>query len=56
MLTWELKDRTPMGTKRLQKYAQAHRANSRKLMRVRDRQGQFKLRMLKSLERIKKKL
>jgi hypothetical protein len=41
---------------RLQKDAQAHRADSRKLMRVRDRQGQFNLRMLKSLERIEKKL
>jgi hypothetical protein len=41
---------------RLQKDAQAHRADSRKLMRVRDQQGEFNLRMLKSLERIEKKL
>jgi hypothetical protein len=41
---------------RLQKDAQARRADSRKLMKVRDRQGQFNLRMLKSLERIEKKL
>jgi hypothetical protein len=40
----------------LQKDAQAHRADSRKLMKVRDRQGEFNLRMLKSLERIEKKL
>ena len=39
-----------------QKYAQAHRADSRKLMKVRDRQGEFNLKMLKSLERIERKL
>jgi hypothetical protein len=41
---------------RLQKDAQAHRADSRKLMRVRDQQGEFNLKMLKSLERIERKL
>jgi hypothetical protein len=40
----------------LQKDAQAHRADSRKLMRVRDQQGEFNLNMLKSLERIERKL
>ena len=35
---------------RLHKYAQAHRADSRKLMRVRDQQGEFSLKMLKILE------
>jgi hypothetical protein len=42
--------------KRLQKDAQARLANSRKLMKIRDRQGEFNLKMLKSLERIEKKL
>jgi hypothetical protein len=41
---------------RLQKDAQARRDDSRKLMKVRDKQGEFNLRMLKSLERIEKKL
>jgi hypothetical protein len=41
---------------RLQKYAQARRADIRKLMRVRDQQGEFNLRMLKSLEIIENKL
>jgi hypothetical protein len=41
---------------RLQKDAQAHRDDSRKLMKVRDRQGEFNLKMLKSLERIERKL
>jgi hypothetical protein len=40
----------------LQRDAQARRADSRKLMKVRDRQGEFNLKMLKSLERIEKKL
>jgi hypothetical protein len=40
----------------LQKEAQAHRDDSRNLMRVRDRQGEFNLKMLKSLERIERKL
>jgi hypothetical protein len=41
---------------KLQKDAQAHRANSRKLMRVRDQQGEFNFKMLKSLEIIERKL
>jgi hypothetical protein len=41
---------------RLQKDAQAHLADGRKLMKIRDRQGEFNLKMLKSLERIEKKL
>ena len=41
---------------RLHKDAQAHRADSRKLMRVMDQQGEFNLKMLKSLERIERKL
>jgi hypothetical protein len=40
---------------RLQKYSQAHRDDSRTLMKVRDNHGEFNLRMLKSLERIEKK-
>jgi hypothetical protein len=41
---------------RLQKDAQDRLADSRKLMKIRDRQGEFNLKMLKSLERIEKKL
>jgi hypothetical protein len=41
---------------RLQKDAQARRGDSRKLMRVRDQQGEFNFKMLKSLERIERKL
>jgi hypothetical protein len=41
---------------RLQKDAQARRADSRKLMRVRDQQGEFNLKVLKNLERIERKL
>jgi hypothetical protein len=41
---------------RLQKYAQAHRVDSRMLMKFKDKQGEFNLRMLKSLERIENKL
>jgi hypothetical protein len=41
---------------RLQKEAQAHQVDSQNLMRVRDRQGEFNLKMLKSLERIERKL
>jgi hypothetical protein len=37
---------------KLQKDAQARR----KLMKIKDRQGEFNLKMLKSLERIEKKL
>jgi hypothetical protein len=40
----------------LQKDAQAHLADSRKLMKVKDRQGEFNLKIMKSLERIEKKL
>jgi hypothetical protein len=38
----------------LQKDAQAHRDDSRKLMRIRDQQGEFNLKMLKNLERIER--
>jgi hypothetical protein len=41
---------------KLQKDAQARRADSRKLMKIRYWQGEFNLKMLKSLERIEKKL
>ena len=41
---------------RLQKDAQARRVDSRKLMRVRDEQGEFNLKMLKNLERMERKL
>jgi hypothetical protein len=41
---------------RLQKDAQARLADSRKLMKVKDRQGELNLKFLKSLERIEKKL
>jgi hypothetical protein len=40
----------------LQKDAQSHRADSQNLMRVKDQQGEFNLKMLKSLERIERKL
>jgi hypothetical protein len=40
----------------LQREAKARRADSRKLMKVRDRQGALKLKFLKILERIEKKL
>jgi hypothetical protein len=40
----------------LQKDAQAHRADSRNIMRVMDQQGEFNLTMLKSLEKIERKL
>jgi hypothetical protein len=41
---------------RLQKDAQACLADSQKLMKIRDRPGEFNLKMMKSLERIEKKL
>ena len=41
---------------RLQKDAQARQDDSRTFMKARDKQGEFNLRMLKSLERIEKKL
>ena len=40
----------------LQREAKAHRADSRNLMKVRDRQGELNLKFLKSLERIEKKI
>jgi hypothetical protein len=40
----------------LQREAKEHRADSRKLMKVRDRQGELNVRFLKILERIEKKL
>ena len=40
----------------LQREAKAHRDDSQKLMKVRDRQGELNLKFLKSLERIEKKL
>jgi hypothetical protein len=40
----------------LQREAKECRADSRKLMKVRDRQGALKLKFLQSLERIEKKL
>jgi hypothetical protein len=41
---------------RLQKDAQTHRADNRKLMKARDQQGKFNLKLMQSLERIEKKL
>jgi hypothetical protein len=41
---------------RLQKDAQTHRENSRKLMKAKKQQGEFNLKLMKSLERIEKKL
>ena len=40
----------------LQREAKARRDDSRKLMKVRDRQGKLNLRFMQSLERIEKKL
>jgi hypothetical protein len=40
----------------LQKYAQACRADSQKVMRFRDQQSEFNLKMLKSLEGVERKL
>jgi hypothetical protein len=40
----------------LQREAKARRDDSRKLMKVRDQQGELNLKVLKSLERIEKKL
>jgi hypothetical protein len=40
----------------LRREAKERRADSRKLMKVRDRQGELNLKLLKSLERIEKKL
>jgi hypothetical protein len=41
---------------RFQKDSQARRVDRRNLMRIRDRQGEFNLKMLKNLERIERKL
>jgi hypothetical protein len=41
---------------RLQKEVQTNRADNRKLMKSKDRQGEFNLKLMKSLERIEKKL
>jgi hypothetical protein len=41
---------------RLKKDAQTHRADSRKLMKAKEQQGEFKSKLMKSLERIKKRL
>ena len=40
---------------RLQKYAQTHRADKKILMKAKDQQGKFKLKLMQSLERIEKK-
>jgi hypothetical protein len=39
-----------------QRDSQARRDDSQKIMKVKDRQGEFNLKMLKSLERIERKL
>jgi hypothetical protein len=39
-----------------QKYSQTRRANSRKLKKVREKQGEFNIKFLKSFKRIEKKL
>jgi hypothetical protein len=41
---------------RLQKYAQTHQEDSRKLMKAKEQQGEFNLKLMKSPERIEKKL
>jgi hypothetical protein len=41
---------------RLQKDAQTHRADSRNLMKAKEEQGEFNLKLMKSLERIENKL
>jgi hypothetical protein len=41
---------------KLQKDAQTHRTDSRKLRKAQDKQGEFNLKLMKSLERIEKKL
>jgi hypothetical protein len=41
---------------KLQKDAQTHRTDSRNLRKIWDKQGEFNLKLLKSLERIEKKL
>ena len=41
---------------RLQKYAQTHQIDSRKIKKAQEKQGEFNVNLLKSLERIEKKL
>jgi hypothetical protein len=41
---------------KLQKDAQTHRTDSRKLRKSQDKEGEFNLKLMKSLERIEKKL
>ena len=41
---------------RLQKDVQTHRADNRKLMKAREQQGEFNIKLIQSLERIEKKL
>ena len=41
---------------KLHKDAQARRADSRKFMKIKDRQGEFNLKILKSLEKIERRL
>jgi hypothetical protein len=41
---------------KLKKDAQTHRLDSRKLRKAQDKQGEFNLKLMKSLERIEKKL
>jgi hypothetical protein len=41
---------------RLQKDAQTHRSDNKKLMKAKEQQGEFNLKLMKSLERIEKKL
>jgi hypothetical protein len=43
-------------TERLQKDAQTHRVDNKKLMKARDQQGEFNIKLMQSLERIERKL
>jgi hemerythrin len=38
--------------KNLQKYVQTHRADNEKLMKAREQQGEFNVKLMRSLERI----
>jgi hypothetical protein len=40
----------------LQKYAQTHRADNINIMKAKEQQGEFNLKLIKSLERIEKNL
>jgi hypothetical protein len=42
--------------KKLQKYVQTHQADNKKLMKSREQQGEFNVKLMQSLERIEKKL